>query len=437
MLPRPALRVDQMLALRLAGGRPPEARGPAVRHSQCCYSIQSASVKGRRYTVVGAGDSWQCTRLSYCYRGAECRHIAAARAVFGPSEPAPAPDPIAVRSVRPGTCPKCGSGDSKKDGVRRSRLYANQKYKCRGCGAHFSANAGMGRTKLPPEAVCDVMQMAASCVSSRRTRDYLAAKGVDVCAKTVCNTVRRFSESLLEYCDGLRPAVSEVWRTDEMHVRVCGGAPYLHSVIDDATRFMLSEQLTARKGEDDVSPMLASSAVLAGKVPHLLISDGAGSFRAAWASCYEPGNDLQKHAAHAAMIHLDGNMNNNKMERFNRELRRYVQAAQVRAGRAVRHGKGGGRHGRPRPPVLQLFPQALGPGRQDARRGGRHRGGGPQQVGDAPAKRARRQGVRIAPPARPAGRGRCAPAPDSAARRPRRCKKSAPAPEPQRGQLSP
>ena len=324
-----------MLALRLAGGTEPEDRGGVVRCSPHCYTVPSGSVPGLAHTVVGAGGSWHCTCLSYCYRRGACKHISAAHAAFCPPAPAPAPAPVAVRPVRPGTCPRCGSGNSKKDGVRRNLLYVNQKYRCPGCGAYFSRNAGMGGTKIPPEAVTGAMQMAAHGMPYSGIAASLAAKGVDVCVKTVCNTVRRLSGILAGYCDQLPPSVSEVWRTDEVHLRASGRGVYLHSMIDDGTRFMLSAQMAARKGADGASAVSRAAAVLAGKIPHLTVSDSARSIHAAWEACYRPGNALQKHAAHAAAVHLDGNMNNNMMERFNREPGRYMRAARFVPERAA------------------------------------------------------------------------------------------------------
>ena len=222
--------------------------------------------------------------------------------------------------------------DQLEDGVRRNKLYANQKYRCLDCGFYFSENAGLGRTKLLPRSVCHVMQLASSGVTYRRINEFLAMDGIPVCDKTVCNTVRRNAERLIEYCDSVRPRVSEVWRTDEMHVKIKGnreGASkgmYVYSMIDDEARFMRSSQLTARKGADDVSATF-KAALRAGMVPEMLISDAAPSIHAAWEECYKPDNPDQKHAAHASVTHLAGNMNNNKTERFNLELGRCMRAA--------------------------------------------------------------------------------------------------------------
>ena len=320
-----AVGVDRLLALRKGGYRPPAARGRVVRHGRC-YSVPSYTVPGEKYTVLDAGGPWVCTCLWHCYGHVDCKHILAARAAFGSRAPEE-PEPVVIPEIEPGTCPECGSANSKTDGVRKNKNYENQKYKCLDCGRHFSANAGLGDTVLSPVCVTRLLEMASSGLPYVKIAKALAAEGAKVCAKTVCNLVRRFSSILIEYCARLRPAVSELWRTDEKRVAVAGGKPYLHGLVDSGTRLLLSVQLTPRKGEDDVAPMYRAGADWAGKIPHLLVSDGAPSFRSAWESCYRPNRKNQKYADHAAMIHLDGNMNNNMMESLNRELGRRMWPA--------------------------------------------------------------------------------------------------------------
>ena len=98
-------------------------------------------------------------------------------------------------------------------------------------------------------------------------------------------------------------------------------------MIYGGTRFMPSAQMAARKWADGASAVFRAAAVLAGRIPHLTVSDSARSIRAARAACYRPGNALQKHAARAAAVRPGGNMNNNTTERFNRGPGRYMRTA--------------------------------------------------------------------------------------------------------------
>ena len=223
--------------------------------------------------------------------------------------PEDAPEPVVVRSIAPGTCPECGSVRSKKNGVRYNKNYENQNYRCLDCGKHFSGNAALGNTVLPPpELMAQVMGIASYGTPYSKMAKFLASKDKRVCVKTVCNTVHRFSKIPIEYCgrrqtvparpDGRRDADTPVGAADP------------------------------RKAEDDISPMYRIGACWAGKVPHLLISDAAPSFHSAWAACYRPNRQNQKYTDHAAMIHLKGNRNNNMTESLSRELGRRMWAAQ-------------------------------------------------------------------------------------------------------------
>ena len=53
-------------------------------------------------------------------------------------------------------------------------------------------------------------------------------------------------------------------------------------MLDSETRFWLSQMISEHKGNDDVSPMFRDAKQKAGKIPEVLISDGAANFHHAW-----------------------------------------------------------------------------------------------------------------------------------------------------------
>ncbi len=95
---------------------------------------------------------------------------------------------------------------------------------------------------------------------------------------------------------------------------------YLFALIDDQTRFWLAEQVADIKGKSDVRQMFEKGRDVAGKRPTVLISDGARNYqsgiRKAW---WNPSSKLR--TVHMRHVHLNGDVNNNKMERFNEEVR--------------------------------------------------------------------------------------------------------------------
>ena len=188
-----------------------DTSGRAVRRGRC-YSVQSCSVPGKKYTVLDSGGPWVCACLRCCYGRLECRHILAARAAFGSR--APESEPTVAPEIEPDTCPECGSADSKKGGARLNKNYEHRKYRYRGCGRRFSANAGFGDTVLPPAFVTRVTEMASSGMPCAK---------IAKCPARGRGRVRKdrvqHSPPLLQNPDRmLRPAVPELQRTDEKRV---------------------------------------------------------------------------------------------------------------------------------------------------------------------------------------------------------------------------
>ncbi len=122
-----------------------------------------------------------------------------------------------------------------------------------------------------------------------------------------------------KFFDEITPQVGDTWRTDELYLKVKGNQKYLFAMMDDETRFRISQMVAEHKGTSDVRPMFHNAQEVAGKKPKELISDGAHNFHEAFKKEYRTNRaDSPIHTAH---IRLQGDMNNNKMERQNGETR--------------------------------------------------------------------------------------------------------------------
>ncbi|HEU4605258.1 MAG TPA: DDE-type integrase/transposase/recombinase, partial [Nitrososphaera sp.] len=95
---------------------------------------------------------------------------------------------------------------------------------------------------------------------------------------------------------------------------------YLYALMDDETRFWIAQQVADSKFTEDVRPMFKEGVKVAGKKPRKLISDGAPNFGEAYKKEYYT-TALAPRTIHVRHIHLAGDMNNNKMERMNGEVR--------------------------------------------------------------------------------------------------------------------
>jgi hypothetical protein len=89
--------------------------------------------------------------------------------------------------------------------------------------------------------------------------------------------------------------------------------------MDDETRFWIAQQVADTKYTADVNPLLKKGKQIAGKRPNTLISDGGPNFHQAFnKEFWTRKNRKTNHISH---IRLQGDHNNNKMERLNGEIR--------------------------------------------------------------------------------------------------------------------
>ncbi|MGC1132170.1 MAG: DDE-type integrase/transposase/recombinase [Nitrososphaeraceae archaeon] len=131
--------------------------------------------------------------------------------------------------------------------------------------------------------------------------------------------INKYVTLMEEYLDKITPNVSSTWRTDELYLKIKGNTKYLYAIMDDETRFLIAQQVASSKNVTDITPMFRKAKEITGKRPNVLISDGAINFHDAYMREFRTiRNPRTKHIKH---IRLQGDNNNNKMGRFNGEVR--------------------------------------------------------------------------------------------------------------------
>ena len=89
--------------------------------------------------------------------------------------------------------------------------------------------------------------------------------------------------------------------------------------MDDETRFWIAQQVADSKFTENVRALFQQGKETVGKKPDMLISDGAPNFHDAYHK--EFWSKVAPRTSHVRHIHLQGERNNNKMERMNGETR--------------------------------------------------------------------------------------------------------------------
>jgi putative transposase len=90
-------------------------------------------------------------------------------------------------------------------------------------------------------------------------------------------------------------------------------------MMDDETRFWIAQQVADRKYTEDIAPLFQKAKKAAQRKPEVLVTDGALNFHKAYNKEFVTLRTPRTH--HIRHIHLDGDMNNNMMERLNGEIR--------------------------------------------------------------------------------------------------------------------
>ena len=123
-----------------------------------------------------------------------------------------------------------------------------------------------------------------------------------------------------KYVEKITPQVSDTWRADELFLKVRGDMKYLYALMDNDTRFWIAQQVADTKYTADITPLFREGKKLAGKAPSALITDGAFNFHSAFEKAYYRENKALA-IRHERHVRFQGDMNNNKMERLNGEIR--------------------------------------------------------------------------------------------------------------------
>jgi transposase-like protein len=260
---------------------------------------------------------WICSCPDFTHRQVKCKHIWAVEFSVKLREV------VQARVIEPVTvevCLYCRSTEIVRDGLRHNKYGDIQKWNCKACDRYFTVNLGFERMKHNPQGITTAMQLYFSGESLRNTAKSLKLIGVEVSYRTVLNWIRKYTELMEKYLTEITPQVSDTWRADELYLKVKGNTKYLYALMDDETRFWIAKEVADTKYTPDITPMFREGKKVAGKAPHTLITDGAFNFSSAFEKAFWRENKalMIQHVRH---VRMSGDNNNNKMERFNGEVR--------------------------------------------------------------------------------------------------------------------
>jgi transposase-like protein len=286
--------------------------GQVKRVDDFLYVVKSQSNNGE-YTVNKVDGQWLCDCPDNKYRHVDCKHIHAV--IFSRAIRAE----VKVRTILPienlTECIYCGSSNLIKKGLRKNKTGNIQKFYCQDCRKYFTFNLGFERMKHNPQAITSAMQLYFSGESLRNTMESLKLLGVEVSYRTILNWIRKYTKLMNDYVEKLEPNVGNTWRADELWIKVKGNLKYLFAMMDDETRFWIAQEVADNKDRHDTRTLYSRASYLMGKRPETLITDGLKAYYTASQEIYPNTNHIK------SIKFTSAKNNNNKMERFNGEIR--------------------------------------------------------------------------------------------------------------------
>jgi len=95
---------------------------------------------------------------------------------------------------------------------------------------------------------------------------------------------------------------------------------YVFALMDDETRYWIAQEVADTKYKHDARRLFQIGKEVAGKKPKTLITDGLPAYHDAYKKEFWT-RSKETRTEHISHIRLSGDMSNNKMERFNGEVR--------------------------------------------------------------------------------------------------------------------
>ena len=171
-----------------------------------------------------------------------------------------------------------------------------------------------------PQEIVSALELYFRGLSLRNTQKTLRMNGIQVSHKTIYYWIKKYVALMNEYAEKIQPELSEVWRADEVYVKIKGDQKYLFALMDDETRYWIAQEVADSKYIHDARGLFIHGKEVAGKTPTRLITDGLPAYRRAFNQEFRDKLN-PKGKEHIKEIALRGTIHNNKMERMNGEIR--------------------------------------------------------------------------------------------------------------------
>ena len=290
-----------------------------IRVSDYHYHVHSQTTK-RDYDVVKTGTIWHCTCNDHKFRKTYCKHIHAVEFSISYRKEVREQNKVTISPVTIDSCKFCKNQDIKKFGIRHNKSGDIQRFICNNCHKTFSINLGFEKMKSSPETITNALQLYFTGESLRNIKKFLKLQGIEVVHSTIYNWIVKYTELMKTHLDKITPQVGDAWRADEVYTKIRGEMKYVFSLMDSETRFWIAQEVLDKKQGADASSLFRKGKEVTQTKPKVIITDGLKSYSEAYRKEFWTVK-REDRTIHIENVHLQGDMNNNQMERLNGEFR--------------------------------------------------------------------------------------------------------------------
>jgi putative transposase len=98
---------------------------------------------------------------------------------------------------------------------------------------HTQYNLGFEKMHATPQMITSALQLYFTGESFRNVQKFLKLQGVKIMHVAVYKWIKKYVNLMETYLARITPNVSNVWRTDELYLKVKSNMKYLYALMDD------------------------------------------------------------------------------------------------------------------------------------------------------------------------------------------------------------
>lgn len=296
--------------------------GAVIAISSIKWEVSSQTVRGLRYIVTLGSQGLICQCSANAGGKKICKHAFSIHKFLERAWWKRPRRRMRIRRQGPRCRHRsCRSYETVRNGRRRcKRKGPVQRHLCKSCGRTFSGIDGFVGRHFEATIIIKALSMTAARMSPGEVRVQFKLDGITIHQDTIARWSGHYSGIICRYSAALRVDAGHQWHVDEMFFRVRGATRYLFAVMDGASRFILSYEVSPLKHGADPSGLFARAAGRSLRLPRVLVSDGLHEFRAAARKVFYRAAGPR--FVHIREIHIQNMFNqNNVYERLNGEFK--------------------------------------------------------------------------------------------------------------------